>query len=109
MAGKEGDFGGLPSTLFGEVLLFLNGQIATGGGTGSLAATALAMLAEEEHSAANPIDGLPIVEVVFRLLGLDRSFRRLQAAGSGSGNLTTELGNFTSDLTKLRDYWATGK
>jgi|RhiMethySRZTD1v2_1073278.scaffolds.fasta_scaffold473938_2 hypothetical protein len=104
MAEKEGDFGGLPSTLFAEVVTFLNAQIAGGSSTSGAAAAALAMLAEEEHSAANPKVDLQIVEVVFALIATERAFRKLQAASSGT--LGAELTSFANQLKSLRDFWA---
>jgi hypothetical protein len=104
MAQKEGDFGGLPEDLFNQISLFLNQQIAAAGATSGPAALALAALANEEHSGSNPQVELRVMDTVFKLLGLHAAFIKVQNAG----NVATELGNFTTALNTLSNYWATG-
>lgn len=105
---KEYYFGGLPETLFGQILAFLQG-LATPGGAASAAEataalTALVSLTKEEHAGAASNVSVRQVDAIFMAIDLQTEFGKVQAAPSGPA-LVAELGVLTQKLDNLAKFW----
>jgi hypothetical protein len=102
---KEFYFGGLPETLFGDIIVFLQG-VAAGPNAGDAAAalTALVSLAKSEHAAAASSVSVRQMDAVFMAIDLQTEFGKVQAAPSGPA-LVAELGVLTQKLDNLAKFW----
>ena len=102
---KEFFFGGLPESLFGDIIAFLQG-VAAGPTAGDAAAalTALVSLAESEHAAAASNVSVRQMDAVFMAIDLQNEFVKVQAAPSGP-LLVAELVKLTQKLDALTNFW----
>jgi hypothetical protein len=103
---KEFYFGGLPETLFGNVVAFLQGVAAPGGNAGDAAGAlaALVSLAKSEHAAAASNVSVRQMDAVFMAIDLQNEFEKVQAAPSGPA-LVAELAKLTQMLDDLTKFW----
>ena len=105
---KEGYFGGLPESLFKELVIFLQGKATfTGPGTpGPEVAAALSVLVslvQEEHAAAASIVQVRLIDAVFQAIQLNDEFKIAQVA-TGTA-LVAELAKLKSLLDDLTTFW----
>jgi|RhiMethySRZTD1v2_1073278.scaffolds.fasta_scaffold300187_1 hypothetical protein len=105
---KEFFFGGLPETLFGQIVAFLQG-VATPGGASSAAEataalTALVSLTKSEHAAAASSVSVRQMDAVFLVIDLQNEFGKVQAAPAGAA-LVAELAILTQKLDALTNFW----
>jgi len=102
--GKEAYFGGLPESLFGNILTKLQGVAGGGAATEAAAAlVALVSLAQEEHAAAASTVQVRQVDAIFRAIEIQAKLDNVVAAGAGSP-LVLALNDLTAKLNDLRDF-----
>jgi len=103
--GKELYFGGLPETLFGQIVTKVQGVAGSGASPDAAAAlVALVSLANEEHAAAASNVQVRQVDAIFRAIEIQAEFNKVLNAPSGPP-LVAELTALAGLLDKLRDFW----
>ena len=106
---KEFYFGGLPESLFNQMVAFLQGK-ATPGAVGvtapeaTAALTALVSLTKSEHAAAASMGEVRAIDAVFRAIEIQNEFATVNAAGSGAP-LIAALANLVTKLDSLTNFW----
>ena len=106
---KEFYFGGLPESLFGPMVAWLQGKI-TPGAAGVTPADVTALvnafvsLTKSEHTAAVSTAQVPPIDAVFMALDIQAEFLKLQAAPSGPP-LVAQATLLTTKLDTLANFW----